>query len=263
MMPITHPKKPMNVLTRLLSVLLLAGLLTSACSTTQLPFSVTQKTDLYYQIDDTLAPDPEMSALIAPYMREMNLRMNTVIAWSETELVRGRPEGLLNNLSADIVRFRAVQEMGRRVDIGVVNLGGLRAPLPQGNITVGNIYELMPFENTISVLELDGEQVQTMANQLAVRGGEPVSGIRFRIENGRAVDILVGYEPLRLDRTYLVATNSYMADGGDGVPVFLEARSRTDLPVLIRQAMIEYIRLRRHLNYQLEQRIRLTPSEEE
>lgn len=247
---------------RMSALVLLVGLLTGACTSLQTPFSVANNTDQYYQVDSTLVSDPDMTALIAPYLREMNLRMNTVIAWSETELVRGRPEGVLNNLSADIVRFRAVQELGRRVDIGVVNFGGLRAPLPQGNITVGNVYELMPFENSIAVLELDAAQVQTMANQLAVRGGEPVSGIRFRIDNGRAVDVLVGHEPLRNDRTYLVATNSYMADGGDGVPVFLQARSRTDLPVLIREAMIEYIRLRRHLNYQLEQRIRLTTTEE-
>ena len=81
----------------------------------------------------------------------------------------------------------------------------------------------MPFENTISVLLLSGEQVRMLADQIAARRGEPVSGIRFRIEDGRAVDILVGAEPLRRNQEYWVATNSYVADGGDGMDVFMQA----------------------------------------
>ncbi|MCC5925995.1 MAG: 5'-nucleotidase C-terminal domain-containing protein [Bacteroidetes bacterium] len=232
--------------------------LSAACSTPEYALQLESATDEYLQIDGSLPDDPEMARLIAPFVTEMGARMNTVIAHSETPITRGRPEGTLNNLSADILRSRAVRELRHPVDIGVANFGGLRAPLPQGDITVGNIYELMPFENTIAVLRLTGEQVQIMANQIAVRRGEPVSGIRFRIEDGRAVDILVGPEPLRRDRYYWVATNSFVADGGDGIGVFLEAQERIDLPVLIRDAMIEYIRHRRHLNYELEGRIRFT-----
>ncbi len=239
----------------LLLVLLLSVM---SCRTSVEVLEKGASTDTYYQIDSNLENDQQIAALIAPFVTDLRNRMNMVIAYSENEIDRGRPEGPLNNLSADIVRFRAIRELGKPVEIGVVNYGGLRAPLPKGNITVGNVYELMPFENFISVLELTGHQVQIMANQIAARGGEPVSGIRFRIENGRAVDILVGHQPLQSDKTYLVATNSFMADGGDGVSVFTEAIERTDLPVLIRDAMIEYIRVKRLLDYQLEQRIRVS-----
>src|SRR5690606_12284314 len=118
----------------------------------------------------------------------------------------------------------------------------LRNPLPQGDITVGHIFELMPFENTISVLTLSGVQVQRMADQIAADGGEPVSGIRFRINNGKATDILVNYEPLNPDSTYLVATNNYMADRGGSIEALWNPIHRVDLDVLIRDAMIEYIR---------------------
>jgi 2',3'-cyclic-nucleotide 2'-phosphodiesterase (5'-nucleotidase family) len=237
---------------------LLLTFLAGACTTTRYAYEPLPFAENYYQVDSTLVADAAMMALIRPFVADMNSRMNRVIAWSDTEITRGRPEGTLNNLSADILRFRAVRELGHPVDIGVANFGGLRAPLPQGNITVGNVYELMPFENTITVLKLTGAQVRIMADQIARRRGEPVSGIRFRIEDDRAVDILVGAEPIRDDRYYWVATNSYVADGGDGIGVFREAVERIDLPVLIRQAMIEYIRARRQLNYELEGRIRNT-----
>jgi len=254
----SHPNRHFSFSNRFYSLALALLFLASACSTPQYGLELGSTSDEYYQVDGSTGDDPEMARLIAPFVTELNTRMNAVIAYSETPITRGRPEGTLNNLSADILRSRAIRELRHPVDIGVANFGGLRAPLPQGNITVGNIYELMPFENTIAVLKLTGEQVQIMANQIAMRRGEPVSGIRFRIEDGRAVDILVGSEPLRRHQTYWVATNSYVADGGDGIGVFLEAQERIDLPVLIRDAMIEYIRHRRHLNYELEGRIRMT-----
>jgi 2',3'-cyclic-nucleotide 2'-phosphodiesterase (5'-nucleotidase family) len=230
----------------------------SACTGTKSTLTMSGSSDVYYNIDESLAPDPEIAVLIAPYLTAMRTRMNHVIAYAETNMERGQPEGILGNMSADILRFRAVRELGKQVEIAVINNGGLRVPIAQGNVTVGSIYELMPFENTISVLTLSGSQVLTLANQIAEYGGQPVSGIRFRIENGEAKDILINYQPLDLNRTYLVATNNFMADGGETLSVLWEPLDRVDLPVLIRQAMIEYIRMKRNLNYELEQRIRIT-----
>jgi 2',3'-cyclic-nucleotide 2'-phosphodiesterase (5'-nucleotidase family) len=217
--------------------------------------------EVYYQVSSEIADDPEISALLAPYMNRMRSRMNQVIAWSTKPMIKGNPESTLGNLSADIVRFRAVRELRVPVHIGVVNNGGLRIPLPEGNITIGHIYELMPFENTITVLRLSGSQVKEMADQIALGGGQPVSGIRFRIQDGRATDILVNYEPLNEERDYLVATNNYMADGGENIAALWKPIERIDTGVLIRDAMIEYIRMQRHLDYGLEQRIRITEVE--
>lgn len=223
--------------------------------------TASRSSEVYYPVSSEISDDPEITALLAPYVNRLRSRMNQVIAWSTKPMVKGNPESTLGNLSADIVRFRAVRELGKPVHIAVVNNGGLRIPLPEGNITVGHIYELMPFENTITVLRLSGTQVREMADQIASGGGEPVSGIRFRIQDGRATDILVNYEPLQTQREYLVATNNYMADGGGDISILWEPIERIETGVLIRDAMIEYIRMQRHLDYELEQRIRVTENE--
>lgn len=220
------------------------------------PASEPRSGEIYYQIGEDIRDDHEIAILLAPYVTRMRTRMNQVIAWSENDMLRGQPEGTLGNMSADIVRFRAIRELGHPVEIGVVNNGGLRIPLPKGNITVGHIYELMPFENTLTILKLNGAQVRTMADQIAAMGGQPVSGIRFRIENGRATDILVNFQPLDESRIYHVATNNYMADGGETIEALWRPIERIDTNVLIREAMIEYIRNKRHLDYELDQRIR-------
>lgn len=242
-------------------VLLILLLVFIASCASLRPTPSTRSGEVYYEVTGEISDDPEIAALIAPYIRRMSSRMNQVIAWSTKPMIKGQPESTLGNLSADIVRFRAVRELGKPVHIAVVNNGGLRIPLPEGNITVGHIYELMPFENTISVLKLSGTQVQRLADQIASGGGQPISGIRFRILNGRASDVLVNYEPLSLDREYLVATNNYMADGGEDLSVLWEPIERIDTGVLIREAMIEYIRMQRHLDLELEQRIRITEAD--
>lgn len=211
---------------------------------------------IYYDIDAAIADDQAMSELIGPYVRDMARTMNRVLTVSEGPFERGKPEGALGNLSADIVRYRATAEMRKRVDVSVMNNGGLRVPLPEGEITVGHIYELMPFENYIAVLRFSGEQITQIANELAAVNGEAVSGIRFRIVDGRARDILIDSLSVDPERHYWLATNNWMADGGGDAPTLWEPLERRNIDILIREAIIEYLRTRETITPHIDQRIR-------
>jgi 2',3'-cyclic-nucleotide 2'-phosphodiesterase (5'-nucleotidase family) len=243
--------------TRLLS-LFLALILLAQCGSTEGVYEhdVAGTGHVYYEIDDDIEDDHAMSELIGPYVRDMARTMNRVLTVSEGPFERGHPEGALGNLSADIVRFRATAEMRRRVDISVMNNGGLRVPLPEGVITVGHIYELMPFENYIAVLRFSGEQIIQIANELAAVNGEAVSGIRFRIVDGSARDILIDSLSVDPDRHYWLATNNWMADGGGDAPTLWEPLERHNINILIRDAIIEYLRARESIAPFTDQRIR-------
>jgi 2',3'-cyclic-nucleotide 2'-phosphodiesterase (5'-nucleotidase family) len=145
------------------------------------------------------------------------------------------------------------------VDVAVVNNGGLRIPVPAGPITVGQMYELMPFENTISVVTLTGVQIEALAQDIAARGGEPTAGFSFHIlteeERLVAIDIEVGGEPVDRLRRYRVATPNYLADGGDELWTLTAAEERVDLPVLVRDAFIAFVRERRIIEPVVEGRI--------
>src|SRR5690606_18308907 len=93
--------------------------------------------------------------------------------------------------------------------------GGLRIELQRGDITIGNLFELMPFENELVLLELSGRNVQQLADFIAATGGQPVSGLRMKISDGKATDIVVAGKPLKLSRTYKLITYDYLANGGD------------------------------------------------
>ena len=97
------------------------------------------------------------------------------------------------------------------IHFSIVNNGGLRTSLPKGKITVGDVFELMPFENELVLLSLTGSQVSELADYIASRGGEGVSGISFGMLSGRAEGIKIQNRPLEPDSTYWMVTSDYIA----------------------------------------------------
>ncbi|MFH1145110.1 MAG: 5'-nucleotidase C-terminal domain-containing protein [Candidatus Eisenbacteria bacterium] len=192
-------------------------------------------------IDDKLADDPAVDGLIAPYRETVVEKMSEPLAFSPVPMETDRPEGLLGALASDIVLARARAETGLPVEACVMNNGGLRRGLPPGTITLGLVYEVMPFDNEIVVLRLAGEQMAALAKQLAEAGGEPQSGFAFAIVGNAATDVRVGASPLE-SRDYWVATSDYLAGGGGGLAVLWEAQETLRTGVLVRDALADAFR---------------------
>ena len=92
-------------------------------------------------------------------------KMDLVLAENETELIKAQSEGTLGNFIADALLQKGIDYAYHPIDFAIVNNGGIRLPsLPSGNITVGKIYELMPFDNMIVVLKVSGNIVQQLMN---------------------------------------------------------------------------------------------------
>jgi 2',3'-cyclic-nucleotide 2'-phosphodiesterase (5'-nucleotidase family) len=182
--------------------------------------------------------------------------MGMVIAEAPYDIVKAKPEGALGNLTADMVRNAMVSLRGHVVHMAVINNGGLRVPLYKGPITVGRVYELMPFDNTLVLLKLSGAQVLSLADELAKFGGEPVSGIRFRIEDGKAADVLLGVNSVDPEAEYWVATHNYLADGGGDFPTLWKPLERVDFAVNLRDVFIREFILHPNPEPRLEGRIR-------
>ena len=222
-----------------LSLILALGIL--GCAGGPAPPAHVQAEASRVQIDAALATDSGVEELIRPYRQELEQRMNAPLAFSPVPMRTGDPEGLLGALACDIVQARAQTETGLAVDAAVLNNGGLRISLPPGTITLGKIYEVMPFDNEIVVLRFSAAQMDTLANQLAERGGEPVSGLGLVIEGRRAVDVTVAGRPLEA-RDYWVATSDYLSTGGGGMPMLWEAEETRATGVMIRDALVDAFR---------------------
>jgi 2',3'-cyclic-nucleotide 2'-phosphodiesterase (5'-nucleotidase family) len=188
--------------------------------------------------------DPSINELIAPYKEELDKTMGEVIASTPFELVKSRPNGSLNNWVADLVLELTNANYDRKIDFAIQNYGGVRvSSIGQGDILIRTIYELMPFDNKVSILELDGKVVDQLFSTIAEQGGWPISKevkLYLTAENTYDRATIQGRE-IDPDRKYLVSMPDYIANGNGGCD-FLKDQDREDLELLIRDGMIQFLK---------------------
>jgi 2',3'-cyclic-nucleotide 2'-phosphodiesterase (5'-nucleotidase family) len=191
-------------------------------------------------------PDTSILNIIVPYKEVLEKEMNRKLAFSEFAIEKSKPDGSLNRLTADLTFMAADKYLKdnhqKSLDFALLNHGGLRKSLPKGEINVGNIYELMPFDNMISVVELSGETVQELFDFLAMNNdGHPISNASFEINSKSAQNIIIADEKFDKNRTYLVATNDYLLGGNDGMLFFTKSLRIINTQILVRDAFLNNI----------------------
>lgn len=196
--------------------------------------------------DSTTTSDARFDSLIAPYKRIIDAEMNEVLIISETPIVKEQPEGALGNMVADIVLKKTMDKLPINIQeepiFCILNNGGLRTSLPQGEITRKKIYELMPFENEIVVLTLTYENTQELMNYIARSGGVPVAGIKMGIQKNEAVNIFVNGNPFDKNKNYKIVTSDYLAEGGDKMFFFKNPVNKEIMSLKIRDVLIEHMK---------------------
>lgn len=184
----------------------------------------------------------EIETLISPYKKEMEKEMNQVIGACEKELMKARPESTLGNWTADLIHEKCEDYYGKSIDFAIVNYGGLRIQsLPAGSITKSNIFELMPFENALVVLNVDAETVGKLFDRMAEYGGWPISHqVGYKIKNGKPIDIQINGKPIDKNKMYKIALSDFVANGGDKC-FFFEDKKQELLGKLFRDAIMEHV----------------------
>lgn len=152
------------------------------------------------------------------------------------------PESPLMNFAADALMEMAKQHSKERIDIAITNKGGLRSEINEGTITFGDIYNVFPFENTLTLLTLEGEQLWKLFEEIAKEDGEAISGARIEMtQNGRLVNATVAGKPIVPTKKYRIATSDYLSQGNDGLNTLATGSNKMEYSVTIRDLMIEYI----------------------
>ena len=175
-------------------------------------------------VSSDFSVDSQLVQLYLPYKKILEKDMKRVISVAESEMIKNKPESGLTNLLSDLLLEEGQNEalagkLGFEPHVSFFNYGGIRTSLPKGEITVGKIFELMPFENEMVFIQLSGEQLQQFCDIVAKNGGESVGGLRFVISNSKAKNVFVGGETLMPEEKYWMVTNDYVASGGADLPV--------------------------------------------
>ena len=222
--------------------ILLLSVFISAC--TPKMWTITHATSVKIPIDsgtEKLA-DKSYTEHLQPLKQQLGLKMNIVIGEAAETMKGHAPESLLSNFSADVYRLAGTDYLGQAVDVSIVNLGGLRTVISAGNITVGKIYELMPFENELVILWLKGDKLLELVQFFASVGGEGISGIRMEINNGKAVNVTVNGSAINPEKIYSIATSDYLAGGNDKMFQLAQSEKRQNTGIKLRDILLKYIK---------------------
>jgi 2',3'-cyclic-nucleotide 2'-phosphodiesterase (5'-nucleotidase family) len=198
---------------------------------------------------DKLPPDPVVAEKIARYKKLAAPQIGQPVGRLKTRLVRDyNRESSLGNFVADVIRETT------NADIGFQNAGGIRADLPEGEVTNGNVLDALPFLNTLVVCEMTGAQIKEVLEQglTLERGLVQVSGLRatydMRKPKGqRLISLEIGGQPADDKKIYKVAVTSFMAQGGDLYQMFLQTK-QTDTGKSLSDVVMDYFRQQKEVS---------------
>ena len=193
-------------------------------------------------IDSTITADPETEAMIAPYRTQVSAKMNEIIGTATTELRKANYESPLGNFVVDLMLEQTNKMVDMPVDMAQTTNGGLRVPIPAGPVNVGNIFELMPFENEVIILTLDGPTTQELFDFAAKTGISPIANATYTVQNGKATDVKIGGKPLDTSRNYTIVTSDYLAGGGDNMVMFKKAIKSEKVGIMMRDMILKHIK---------------------
>ena len=198
--------------------------------------------------------DSSALAIIAPYQKGIEAEMNEVLTFSKISLTKKGTESLLGNFVTDLCLNYADAHMC------VMNKGGLRTTIDKGPINRGKLYELMPFENELVVLELNKEDYLGLLDYICKRGGEPFSGINITMDKEGSV--LSNSWPVNFENNekVKVITSDYLANGGDKMS-FFQNKKQYKVGLKLRDAIIDHCTKTDTITSTLDGRIKIIDNE--
>jgi len=211
-----------------------------------------------------LGEDEEISKAIEELQKENEEVTSAIVGKTKVDLIGEREivragESNLGNLATDAMLYIT------GADVALTNGGGIRASIKTGDITKGDILEVFPFGNYIVVKEVKGIDILNALEHGVDAYPEPagkfphVAGMSYKIDpskeaGNRIVDLKIKGEPVDLNKTYTLATNDFMAVGGDGYTMLGEGELVGEFEGLD-EALIKYIEKIGEIDYKVEGRI--------
>jgi 2',3'-cyclic-nucleotide 2'-phosphodiesterase (5'-nucleotidase family) len=248
-------------ISKLLFILVLIGFLFS-CKTNDLKLrKVNAK---IVNINENQETNKDVDALLKPYSEDVNQKMNTVLCKNPVVIEKksiNKYQNEIGNWMADVV-FEATDKIFKQrnnldLDICLLNSGGVRTILPAGDVTTRNAFEIMPFENEVVVLEMNGEAVIEMAKFIIKeQKPHPMSGMKIFLDKySNVVAVKVGNFVVENSKNYYVATNDYLANGNDNMTFFLKASNKFNTDYKIRNLLIDYFKSVKEISFSKDERI--------
>lgn len=190
-------------------------------------YTISSISGRYIPVVETMISDTGMVNFVGKYKAEVDRRMNQSIGYSDLYMEVGHPESLLVNFTSDaMMQLSSVYSQVGKIDFSVMNIYGHRASMPKGEITIGSIYKIYPFDNALVTIQLKGKYVTEMFESYAKVNRTGVSSnVRIKIKGGKLTEALIDGKPVDNNKMYTIVTLDYLAEGNDGVSAMKNASS--------------------------------------
>ncbi|MFV0531736.1 MAG: 5'-nucleotidase C-terminal domain-containing protein [Flavobacteriales bacterium] len=190
---------------------------------------------------DHIQENEEIQNFINPYTQELKHKTERVLAFTPEDLTKQNKN--LFYVFADITyeetAFLFKKQYKKAIDFALINRGGLRTIIPQGSITVGKIYEVMPFDNKIVIVGLQGEKMQQLLSYLANKP-QPISHLKITHKEKQLINATINNKSFDMNKTYYIATTDYLQGGGDHMSFLKNPKELYTLDVLARDMYLNY-----------------------
>lgn len=188
-------------------------------------------------VSKTIVADSSLNAFISPYKDSLDKRMNEVLAMAEVDFIVQRPASNLMNWVANALFINQTKTVRlSQPVVCLLNTGGIRSSIGKGNVTLGDIYKVMPFDNTVVWIELPISVLPEIEAYLNKSGGEPMANLSL-IE-GKLSIISSPENPTH----FWVITSDYLMNGGDKMNFFSKRTNINETGKLLRDVLIEEAR---------------------
>ena len=203
------------------------------------------------EINPNILSDSSIVKFYLPFKKNLEESlMNKPISYSFDTYKKndGELNSTLSNMFADATfemsneRFKEIS--GNNIDIVLLNNGGIRSIISKGNISEKTAFELMPFENSIVVLELSGKSINKMIDYLrVVKLQHPLKGLEIELNNDYSLNNAnIKGKKININKNYYVATTDYLLDGGDKMYFLGETTKTIDINYKMRDVLIDYFK---------------------
>ena len=217
----------------------------SSCKARKLDISKIE--GIQISITDSLVADPKIEAYIKPYRENIQKDLDSVLAYSADTYTKndGELNTAIGNFMADAVYDEANPIFKSRtrhdIDIVLLNHGDIRSILSKGNVTKRTAFETMPFENSVVVVALKSNQLDSLIHYLSKsKRAHPISKLKLKLDKDyNVLEAKIKGKTIESNKTYYVATNDYLYNGGDNMSFFKPNDSLYVLNYKIRNALID------------------------
>ena len=203
------------------------------------------------QVDASVPDDPEVEKMLEPYAPKVRA-LNEVVGTLKGELRKGGiGAGSMGNFVADALRDRAQVKTGKPVLLAITNSGGLRkSSIAEGDLRVGDIFELLPFENALVTVDLTGEQLRGFLDVI-LKNRDAQSGARITYrtndkKENESVSVKLGSSSNEFEidpkATYTITTTDYMVKRGGDYKILQEGTNLQPLGLTMRGAVLDYVK---------------------